>query len=495
MILLTMCIGFSIYFTSKYLNKDTLFNKIKDIFGELLLAIIGFLSLIFLLKKDVFNIIDDNKTTNSIITLYILWIGGLFASRIALAFKLAPLLGSLLIGVLLKNIPIFEYFIVENKDITESLCDIGFIIILIRSGIALNIKALRKYFLLCLSIVTISTLFDFFSTAGLCYKILNFPLQTSILFSIVLSCVAPVIIVPIMIEFKKRTNYESTGLITIILASATLINMLCVTAFAIVISINFEGEISFIELQKPISHGIIIGIFSGVASSFITINIFQHVDGNCHFKKGLTIMTYCLLMYFGGKYYKNTIIGSVGIISFTLIINYIFNKNNEEGLDKVDDIFKYGWNNFIEPLLFSTIGTSIKISEMNLNIFLIALLITVISTIVKLIALISTSTLSHLNFKESIYIAFSFTAKATVQAALAPKLAIFLSQKNLPIEASLGYTIDKVVIIVTIISIIISAPLGHSLMTHFSHFILKEKDESGGDLDDTSRTEERQNFI
>lgn len=93
MILLTICILLTGYLTNKYLKRDYLL-KVKSMLGEILLVVIGFLSLIFLFKKDFLHIVDDNKITSSIISFYILWIGGLYSSRLLSTLKLAPLLGN-----------------------------------------------------------------------------------------------------------------------------------------------------------------------------------------------------------------------------------------------------------------------------------------------------------------------------------------------------------------------------------------------------------------
>ncbi|CEF64242.1 GH07323p [Strongyloides ratti] len=311
----------------------------------------------------------------------------------------------------------------------------------------------------------------------------------------ILACVAPAIIVPVMIKLKNENVYESKGVISIILTSVTLINMFCTTSFTMLVSVCFENMSSYLEIPKPIFIGIFFGTISGIVSSLIMVYVFKNEKKNSPFKKAMTIMAYCLLMFFGSKYYKNDIIGSVGIIVFTLIINYNFNKNNEQGLKKEDNIFKYGWNNFIEPVLFSTIGTTVQIKEMNINIILIALLITIISTIVKCIAVILIQKLTHLNYKEMIYIGFSFSSKATVQATLTSKLALLIVQKNLSMEVSSIYPIDKTIIVITIISIIISAPLGHALLTFFPHFIIRKEIESSEILDGNSETEEKSTFI
>uniref|UniRef100_A0A0K0EHU9 Na_H_Exchanger domain-containing protein n=1 Tax=Strongyloides stercoralis TaxID=6248 RepID=A0A0K0EHU9_STRER len=454
---------------------------------ELFLAFFGFLSLVFLLKKNLWHIIDDNEITNSIISFYILWISGLYSSRLVSIFKLPPLLGSLLSGILLRNLPIYELIIVENKELLNLFYDIGLIIILIRSGITLDIKALKKYFPLCLLIGFVSITFDIISTIGICYKLLQFSFYISFLYSLILSCFSPSIILPIIISLKKEKVYESKEITTIILTSASIMNMFCITIFTIFVSIYFENVSSYVEMQKLLLFGILFGITSGYGLNFIMVKIFKNDKENSCFKNCITLTVYCLLMFFGSKYYKNNIIGSVGIITF--IINYMFNKKNKQDSCNEDDIFQYGWNNFIEPILFSTMGTTLIIKQITFDVIFIALLITIISTIAKLVGLILIHKCTYLNCKEIIYIGFSFTSKATVQATLTSILALLIIQKNFFIEGQSNYFIDKTITTITIISIITSIPLGYTLMTFFSYFIFKKELQSTKILNDNSEIE------
>uniref|UniRef100_A0A0N4ZYP2 Na_H_Exchanger domain-containing protein n=1 Tax=Parastrongyloides trichosuri TaxID=131310 RepID=A0A0N4ZYP2_PARTI len=447
----------------------------KNILEYLFLSIGGYLLLVLFFEKNLFNPINNNETENIIISLYILWIFGLFSSYIVSFFKMAPLLGGMIIGVIFRNVIFLEKFLYENNTITTLIRDIGYVIILIRSGLCVDLNALKKFFSLCLSLGIISTIMDVMFLAFLCHYILYFPINISILFSFIISSVAPAIIVPVVIELKKNNIGKENGIPTIILANATVINIFCTTSFSILVSIFYGKEEFSLWKLKVIPIGIFIGLFVGILFGLIILNIFKNRKDASNFKKAISVMLYSLLIFYCGKYFENNIISSVGIISLTILLNYYWNEKDGDGVVEKDKVFAYGWNNLIEPLLFSMIGITLNLNKLCIKVVLVSLLIILLSIFVKWLAIFLMLTFSHLNYKERLYMAFSFTSKATVQAVLAPILASILLENNIIIESSIGYSVDELIIIISIISIILTAPLGHLLMSFFSNSLLRNK--------------------
>uniref|UniRef100_A0A0N4X205 Na_Ca_ex domain-containing protein n=1 Tax=Haemonchus placei TaxID=6290 RepID=A0A0N4X205_HAEPC len=70
--------------------------------------------------------------------------------------------------------------------------------------------------------------------------IFGWSVSISIICGLVLAAISPAVTVPVMLDLQNRGLGSRKGIPTIVLASATLDNILCITAFSIVTTIAFS---------------------------------------------------------------------------------------------------------------------------------------------------------------------------------------------------------------------------------------------------------------
>lgn len=108
-----------------------------------------------------------------------------------------------------------------------------------------------------------------------------------------------------------------------------------------------------------------------------------------------------------------------------------------------------------EPILFGITGTQIKISELEGSTVYLAIGCLIAGIVIRIIATILVGIGSKLNLKEKVFIAFSWMAKATVQAALGPALLDSIDKGD---PEQVDYA--QKVLAICVLSILLTAPLG-----------------------------------
>lgn len=118
--------------------------------------------------------------------------------------------------------------------------------------------------------------------------------------------------------------------------------------------------------------------------------------------------------------------------------------------------FEIFWMIF-EPILFGVTGTQIKINELEGKTVYLGLGCLVTGIVIRIGATVLVGIGSKLNLKEKVFIALSWMAKATVQAALGPVTLdeVDKSDKNNP---QIEYA--ETVLMMCVLSVLLTAPAG-----------------------------------
>lgn len=113
-----------------------------------------------------------------------------------------------------------------------------------------------------------------------------------------------------------------------------------------------------------------------------------------------------------------------------------------------------------EPILFGVTGAQIKIDELEGKTVYLGISCLLAGIVIRVVATILVGVGSNLNLKEKIFIALSWMAKATVQAALAPT-ALDKVDPNDPLQVYYAET----VMTICVLSILLTAPAGAIMIT------------------------------
>ncbi|CAK5080270.1 unnamed protein product [Meloidogyne enterolobii] len=135
----------------------------------------------------------------------------------------------LLVGILFANFP----WLYIRESWGTFLRKTAFLLILLRCGFGLNPKILRKEMLFCSSLGLLTTIIEVISIIIISHFYFNVNISVAILFGFVLASTSPAVTVPTMIELQHKHEGTSKGIPTIVLASALIDNIFCISAFSI----------------------------------------------------------------------------------------------------------------------------------------------------------------------------------------------------------------------------------------------------------------------
>lgn len=168
-----------------------------------------------------------------------------------------------------------------------------------------------------------------------------------------------------------------------------------------------------------------------------------------------------LLAVFGSEMLGFEGAGPLAVVFAAFTSNYFWCQQGYDMEDNpVSTAFEIFWMIF-EPILFGITGAAVKISELDPEMVYLGLGCLVTSGVIRILSTIAIAFGDGLNWKEKIFVGLSWSAKATVQAALGPVAMKYLTDDSTDEERSWA---DKTLTL-CVLSIVLTAPLGAILIS------------------------------
>lgn len=182
------------------------------------------------------------------------------------------------------------------------------------------------------------------------------------------------------------------------------------------------------------------------------------------------------LSVLGSKYVDYPSAGALGCLCASTALAVGLRKrkarNPDYDSDQVETHLNLMWK-FLKPTSFALVGKEVNFSILTKELILYGILILLIAVGLRLLFGYISFCSNNFTWKEKGYITISSFAKATVQAAIGPyAIDLVRSQEN-PDETQLA--LAQKVLVISVLSIILTAPLGAYLMIKLSNKWLKKE--------------------
>ncbi|WP_408956550.1 cation:proton antiporter [Natroniella sp. ANB-PHB2] len=369
--------------------------------------------------------------------------------------NLPPLLGMLLAGILLG--PSGLYLLDDNLlNISQEIREIALIIILLRAGLGISKDTIKRIGNTAFKLSFIPVLFEGAIIMFLAIYILNFNWIEAGMLAFIIAAVSPAVVVPSMLKLKEKSYGKEKEIPTLILASASIDDVLAITAFSIFLGIYRSGQVSVVANLAQIPIKIIGGILLGILLGTILVKLFNLYNTLKTAHKVIILISTSILANVLGNY-----LGVASLLA-VMAIGYILLEKNEDLANKFSNVLNSLWVP-AEIFLFVLIGAAVQI-EIAYNAGAIGALIIFIGLSGRIIGVLLATTNSYLNFKERIFCGVSYLPKATVQAAIG---AVPLTE-NVPQ--------GELILALAVLSIILTAPLGAFGIEYFAPKLLVNND-------------------
>lgn len=366
---------------------------------------------------------------------------GMSAGWVCRKVKLPGLIGMLFTGIILGP------YVLNMLDssillVSADIRKIALVIILTRAGLTLNLEDLKKVgrpaFLMCFVPAT----FEMIGMIILAPRLLDVTLIEAAVIGAVVAAVSPAVVVPEMIKLMEEGYGTKQGIPQLILAGASVDDVYVIVMFTAFTSLAQGGNVSvmsFVNIPVSIMFGIIIGIIIGKALAVVWKKL--HIRDTV--KAAIFLSVALLLVDIEAS--LNTPITFASLIS-VMFIGIALKKDRPEVAFRLSQKYNKMWV-WAEVMLFVLVGATVDIGYVAYA-GVSAIVIIIGALIFRMAGVALCMAGTKLKLKERVFCMLAYTPKATVQAAIGG------------VPLSMGLACGNTVLIVAVLAIIITAPLG-----------------------------------
>lgn len=355
--------------------------------------------------------------------------------------KLPGLLGMLATGIVLGPY-VLDLLDPSILGISAELRKIALIIILTRAGLGLDLSGLKKIGRPAVLMCFVPASFELFGMLLLAPKLMGLSILEAAVMGAVLAAVSPAVVVPRMVKLMDEGYGVKEGIPQLILAGASVDDVYVIVLFS-----TFTGmmqgtgvsAIRFINIPVSIFLGIAIGLGIGV----LLACFFQKIHMR-DTSKVLIILSISFLLVVLEDYLATPITFSALIA--VMFIGIGLQKKREVVAKRLS--VKYGklWV-AAEVFLFVLVGATVNIGYIG-KVGIKALIVIVGALLFRMLGVLVCLLGTGIKGKERLFTMLAYTPKATVQAAIGG------------IPLALGFACGETVLAVSVLAIVLTAPLG-----------------------------------
>jgi NhaP-type Na+/H+ or K+/H+ antiporter len=355
--------------------------------------------------------------------------------------KLPALLGMLITGIALGP---FALNLIDTSliSISSELRQTALVIILLRAGLALNIRDLKKVGRPAILMSFLPAILEIGGVMLIAPPLLGISLIEAAIMGAVIAAVSPAVIVPKMLYLMENKIGTKKGIPQMVMAAGSVDDVFVIVLFTAFTTLALGGELSsasFVQIPVSIVLGLILGIFVG----WVLTVYFKKYHMRDSIKL-LIIMSFSFLFLTLESWLKSTIAVS-GLLA-VMAMGATILQSYPVLAQRISPKFSKLWV-AAEIILFVLVGATVDIQfALKAGPSMIAMLLMVL--LFRMAGVYISTVKTKLNQKERLFSMIAFIPKATVQAAIG----------SLPL--AMGLSCGNIVLTAAVLAILITAPLG-----------------------------------
>lgn len=380
-------------------------------------------------------------------SLSLIFLVGLAMGAICQKLKMPRIIGMLVTGIVLGPY-VLDFLDPSILSISSELRKLALIIILLKAGLSLDLKDLKKAGrpAILMSFVP--------ATCEIAGYILFAPLLLEInrieaaVMGAVLGAVSPAVVIPRMVMLMEEKYGTKKAIPQMIMAGASCDDIFVIVLFTTFLSMAQGGSADIIDFVNiPVS--IVLGIFLGAVTGYGLYLFFETSYAHKHCVRNSTkviiVLGFSMLLVSveGWLEGKVSVSGLLAVVSMACVIKI---KSTAFVSKRLSEKFGKLWI-AAEVVLFVLVGAAVDI-RYTLSAGIAAVFMIFIALIFRTAGVLICTIKTKLNMKERIFCVIAYLPKATVQAAIG----------SVPLAA--GLACGKIILSVAVLAIIITAPLG-----------------------------------
>ena len=366
---------------------------------------------------------------------------GLVLGSIFKRLKLPSLFGMLLTGIILGPY-VLNLLSPSLLSISVELRQIALVVILLRAGLGLDIKDLKKVGRPALLMCFVPACFEIAGVVIIAPLLLDISYLEAAIIGAVLAAVSPAIIVPKMLFLIENKIGTKKSIPQMIMAGGSVDDVFVIVLFTVFTSLAQGGEISsgsFVDIPVSIVTGLILGVSIGVALT----QFFKRVHIRDSVK--LLIMMSAAFLFLALEQTLKEIVPISGLLA-VMAMGASLLQTYPILAKRISPKFSKLWV-AAEIMLFVLVGATVDI-QYAVAAGATAIVIILLALLFRMLGVFVCMTKTPLTWKERLFCMIAYIPKATVQAAIG----------SLPL--AMGLPCGKIVLTIAVLAILITAPLG-----------------------------------
>ncbi|KAI2643837.1 Sodium/hydrogen exchanger 9B2 [Labeo rohita] len=410
------------------------------------------------------------------------------------------LLGMLLAGVVLRNVPYITDAVYIDQNWSAALRNISLAVILTRAGLGLNAAvcvqtdrwrcrpqkhsaarrafvyvceaaaaegfALRRLKAVCVRVAVGPCLTEACTVAVVSHFLLELPWIWSFMLGFVLAAVSPAVVVPSMLLLQSDGFGVQKGVPTLLMAAGSFDDILAITGFTTCLGIAFGTGSTWMNVLKGVLE-VLAGVLAGGVMGLLLHFLPSEDQSDVVLRRCCLLLGLSVFSVFGSRAAG---LGGAGglctlVLAFIAGLSWKEQKVKEHLQDGVQRSLSLSapvaavvgrfWDVF-QPLLFGLIGAEINISSLSAYTVGLGVSSLCVGLLVRVLVTFCVVLFAGFNMKEKIFISLAWMPKATVQAAIG-STALDMA-RSVGDEQLQNYGMD--VLTVAVLAILITAPIG-----------------------------------
>lgn len=380
-------------------------------------------------------------------SLSLIFLVGLAMGAICQKLKMPRIIGMFVTGIVLGPY-VLDFLDPSILSISSELRKLALIIILLKAGLSLDLKDLKKAGrpAILMSFVP--------ATCEIAGYILFAPLLLGInrieaaVMGAVLGAVSPAVVIPRMVMLMEEKYGTKKAIPQMIMAGASCDDIFVIVLFTTFLSMAQGGSadiINFVNIPVSIVLGILLGAVTGYGLYLFFETSYAHKHCVRNSTKVIIVLGFSMLLVSveGWLEGKVSVSGLLAVVSMACVIKI---KSTAFVSKRLSEKFGKLWI-AAEVVLFVLVGAAVDI-RYTLSAGIAAVFMIFIALIFRTAGVLICTIKTKLNMKERIFCVIAYLPKATVQAAIG----------SVPLAA--GLACGKIILSVAVLAIIITAPLG-----------------------------------
>uniref|UniRef100_A0AC35TQA0 Na_H_Exchanger domain-containing protein n=1 Tax=Rhabditophanes sp. KR3021 TaxID=114890 RepID=A0AC35TQA0_9BILA len=352
---------------------------------------------------------------SSTLTLFMFLAITLVFGRICFYLDIPNLMGYVVFGMLIQNIPILHDNFVIHEYFIETLRLLAVVLIVGRTSLNMSYLEFKKHWFNASMVSMPPTILNCGWIIFLTHYVFGIPWEISLCYAFVIGVTAPPVALAVAGGIVSEKLGTQRGIGQIMRVSALMDNAFCIAALNIVLDYSFEPDAYHIPTT---AFHLGVGIGTGLILSWYMFN-FPSRSKMALFLTTRSVMFFVsaasMLFFFKTIGWYCTAAYAILLMGYICGTKYRMDEPGRKPFEQnyLDNV----WNLFLEPWLFTFVGYFFKIREYNWTTIGICVIIVVSSVLVKiLLTLISTSCLK-LRFAEKVYLSIAFIPRGSIQVA------------------------------------------------------------------------------